>query len=129
VNDLDEYMELIVEPTFDDYFKNAHSVRHAYLTCLVIYHAVDRAAYPDDARTLADQWISESSAFSLVDEVAQHFKHGTRRWVKREKAKDPDAMLITNPLGLDGDLKDLELRSLYFQIRDAVMFLRKKTKK
>ena len=128
MNDLDEYIELIVEPTFADFSKDARSVRHAYLACLAIYHAVDRAAYPDEAGTLAEQWRSESLAFMLVDEVAQHFKHGTRRWVKKAKEKNPDALLITHPLGLEGDLKGLELRNLYFHVRDAVTFLRQKAK-
>lgn len=62
----------------------------------------------------------------IIDEVAQHFKHGTRRWVKKAKEKNPDTLLITNALGLDGSLEDLELRNLYFQIRDAITFVRKK---
>ncbi len=128
MNDLDEYMELIVEPTFADFSRNARSVRHAYLTCLAIYHAVDRAAYPNEPDTLAKQWRSESLAFMLVDEVAQHFKHGTRRWVKKAKEKNPDALLITHPLGLEGDLEGLELHNLYFQVRDAVTFLQEKAK-
>ncbi len=128
MNDLAEYMELIVEPTFEEFSKNSSSVRHGYLACLVIYHAVDRAAYPDDARTLAPQWKSESTAFMLIDEVAQHFKHGQRRWVKKAKEKDPDALLITHPLGLESDLKGLETRNLFFQVRDAILFLREKAK-
>jgi hypothetical protein len=128
VNDLSEYMEIIVEPTFDDFKKNSGSVRHAYVACLVIYHAVDRAAYPDEARTLAEQWRSESLAFMLIEEVAQHFKHGQRRWVRKAKEKNPDALLITHPLGLEGDLEGLETHALYFQARDAVMFLREKMK-
>jgi hypothetical protein len=128
MNDLAEYMELVVEPTFDDYYRNSNSVRHAYLTCLVIFHAVDRAAYPDEPKGLAEQWREESQAFMLVEEVAQHFKHGTRRWVKKAKEENPDALLITHPLGLEGDLKDLETHGIWFQARDAVMFLRGKAK-
>jgi hypothetical protein len=64
----------------------------------------------------------------LIEEVAQHFKHGQRRWVKKAKAKNPDALLITHPLGLEGDLRGLETRSLFFQARDAVLFLREKAK-
>jgi hypothetical protein len=126
VNDLDEYMELIVEPTYEEYKKNSSSVRLAYLVCLVAYHAVDRAAYPNDPDTLAKKWSSESMAFMLIAEVALHFKHGTRRWVKKAKKKNPDALLITHPLGLQGDLKGLETRNLYFQVRDAIIFLRSK---
>jgi hypothetical protein len=126
VNDFAEYMELIVEPTFEDFRRNGGSVRHAYLACVAIYHAVDRAAFPNEPRLLAEQWRTESMAFLLVEEVAQHFKHGQRRWVKKSKAKDHDALLITHPLGLEGGLKGLETHSLYFQARDAIKFLRSK---
>jgi hypothetical protein len=126
VNDFAEYMELIVEPTFEDFRRNGGSVRHGYLACLAIYHAVDRAAFPNDPSVLAEQWCTESLAFMLVEEVAQHFKHGQRRWVKKAKAQNPDALLITHPLGLEGGLKGLETHPLYFQARDAVEFLRSK---
>lgn len=126
VSEIGEYLELIVEPTFADLSQNRQSVRHACLACLAIYHSVDRAAYPDEPYNLAEQWKSESIAFRIVDEVAQNFKHGTRRWVKRAKETNPDSLLITHALGLDGSLEDLELRNLYFQIRDAIIFVRKK---
>jgi hypothetical protein len=126
VNDLAQYMELIVEPTFEEYKRNTTSVRHAYLACLVSYHAVDRAAY--EAGPLAEQWRLESQDFMLIEEVAQHFKHGRRRWVKKAKAENPDALLVTHLLGLEGDLKGLETHSLFFLVRDAVAFLRQKAK-
>jgi hypothetical protein len=72
--------------------------------------------------------MSESQAFMLIEEVAQHFKHGRRRWVKKAKEENPDALLITHPSGLEGDLKGLETHALYFQVRDAIMFLREKAK-
>jgi hypothetical protein len=126
VNDFAEYMEVIVEPTWEDFRRNGNSVRHAYLACVAILHAVDRAAYPGDPIALAEQWRKESQEFMLVEEVAQHFKHGQRRWVKRAKAANPDALLITHPLGLEGGLKSLQLHSLHFLARDAVKFLRTK---
>jgi hypothetical protein len=128
VNDLAQYMELIVEPTYEEYKRNSTSVRHAYLACLVAYHAVDRAAYPDEPHVLAEQWASESLPFMLIAEVALHFKHGTRRWVKRAKEKNHNALLITYALGLEGDLEGLETHALFFQVRDAITFLRGKTK-
>jgi hypothetical protein len=128
VNHLGQYVELIVEPTFEEYKRNSTSARHAYLACLVAYHAVDRAAYPDEASPLAAQWRSESLAFMLVEEVAQHFKHGQRRWARKAKEQKPDALLITHPLGLEGDLEGLETHALYFQVRDAITFLRGKAK-
>jgi hypothetical protein len=126
VNDFAEYIELIVEATFEDFRRNGGSVRHGYLACVAIYHAVDRAAFPNDPSALAEQLRAESKEFMLVEEVAQHFKHGQRRWVKKAKAANPDALLITHPLGLEGGLKGLQLHSLYFLTRDAVIFLRSK---
>lgn len=128
MNDFAEYMELIVEPMWEEYRRNSTSVRHAYLACVVVYHAVDRAAYPDEPFALAEEWKSESQEFMLIDEVAQHFKHGRRRWVKKAKEKDPDALLITHPLGLEGGLDGLETHSLFFLVRDAITFLREKVK-
>jgi hypothetical protein len=46
--------------------------------------------------------------------------------VKKAKAANPDALLVTHPLGLDGGLKGLHLHSLHFLARDAVIFLRSK---
>ena len=113
---------------FQDFKRNSGSVRHAYLACLVAYHAVDRAAYPNEPTPLAEKWASESLAFMLIAEVALHFKHGTRRWVKKAKNENPDALLITHPLGLEGGLEGLETHGLYFQVRDAITFLQDKAR-
>lgn len=126
MNDFAEYMEVIVEPTWEEFRRNGNSVRHAYLTCVAILHAVDRAAYPGAPSTLAKHWREESQEFMLVEEVAQTFKHGQRHWVKKAKAANPDVLLITHPLGLEGGLKGLDLHSLHFLTRDAVIFLRSK---
>jgi hypothetical protein len=128
MNDLAEYMELIVEPTWEEYRRNSTSVRHAYLACVAVYHAVDRAAYPNAGSTLAAEWRKESQEFMLIEEVAQHFKHGRRHWVRKAKEKNPDALLITHPLGLEGDLSGLETHSLFFLVRDAIKFLQEKAK-
>lgn len=62
----------------------------------------------------------------LIEEVAMYFKHGQRRWVKKAKEKNSDALLITFPLGLEGDGEGLDTRNLHFIIRDAIKFLREK---
>lgn len=41
---LAHHIDLIVEPTFDDFKKNANSVRHAFLACVAIFHGIDRAS-------------------------------------------------------------------------------------
>ena len=44
MNTLARYLEVIVDPTFDDFYLDRTSVRLAYLACVAIFHAVDRAA-------------------------------------------------------------------------------------
>jgi hypothetical protein len=44
VNALQEYIDLIVEPTFEDFRKNPGSTRHGFLACVAAFHSVDRAA-------------------------------------------------------------------------------------
>jgi hypothetical protein len=56
VHDLGRYLELIVEPTFDEFEKNRASVRHAFLTCVAIYHAIDRVSYPNKPGNLRKEW-------------------------------------------------------------------------
>jgi hypothetical protein len=123
---LDRYIELIVEPTFEDFKRNPTSIRHGYLACVATYHAIDRAAHPLDAQVQQEQWRSESQEFMLIEEVAMYFKHGQRRWVKKAKEQKQDALLITFPLGLEGNGEGLDTRNLHFLIRDAIKFLRAK---
>ena len=59
-------MELIVEPTLEEYNRNSASVRHAYLACLVTYYAVDRAAYPKEPTPMAERWMKELLPFSWL---------------------------------------------------------------
>lgn len=103
-----------------------HACMHACLACVVIYHTVDRACKSGRPSVLACQWMSESSSFSLIAEVAQSLKHGTRDWVKKKKDKNADMLLITSALGLNENLRDIELRNLHYQIKDAMSFIRKK---
>jgi hypothetical protein len=44
VNALEEYIDLIVEPTFEDFRKNPGSTRYGFLACVAAFHSVDRAA-------------------------------------------------------------------------------------
>jgi hypothetical protein len=45
-------IEIIVEPTFEEFRKNPTSARQAFLSRVVIYHAVDRARLVSDAEDL-----------------------------------------------------------------------------
>jgi len=77
VNTLARYLQVIVDPTFDDFYRDRSSVRLAYLACVAIFHAVDRAADESGTRSanLRQEWCKESLEFKLVDVIAHHFKH------------------------------------------------------
>ena len=71
-----DYIEKIVEPTFNDFHLNPTSERHAFLACVVIYHSVDYASYPAQNRgKITKEWTASSIEFAIVDLIANHFKH------------------------------------------------------
>lgn len=86
MNDLARYIEVIVEPTFAE-FSARPSSRLAFLTCVAIFHALDRAAYPKSASVLRQAWCRQSLEFKLVDVIAHHFKH----------VKSSDERIINRP--------------------------------
>jgi hypothetical protein len=77
VEDLERYLNEIVEPTIKDLEADRTSVRHTFLACVATFHAVDYLAYPKRkrSRTLREQFNRESPAFAVVDDVAHAFKH------------------------------------------------------
>jgi hypothetical protein len=124
---LARYIELIIEPTFEEFRRNPGSVRHAYLPCLVTYHAIDRAAYPAKSDKLLDEWRKKSKDFMLVEVVALHLKHVKSRDARRPLP--PDALRITHLLGLEGNGEGLETRNLFFVVRDVIKFLHDQVKR
>ena len=127
MEDLEEYLDLIVQPTFDDYDCHPSSVRHAYLACLVAYHAIDRATYPAKPHTLAQEWRKSSMEFALIEEVALHLKHVKSNFAKTAKDRfPPNTLLIGHALGMQESGAGLETRNLYFLVRDLIKFLRGK---
>ncbi len=126
VNRLARYLELIVDPTFDEFEKNRSSVRHAFLVCVAIYHAIDRAAEESGERAakLRQVWRKESLEFGLIDIIAHHFKH-----VQSSDEKIPPTrpgLPIRLALGFDEAGETMDLRNIYFVIRDAVRFVHRK---
>ena len=78
MEDLERYLNEIVDPTIADFEKHPSSVRHAFLACVATYHAVDYLAHPKrSAGNLAKTWRDQSRAFRIVDHVAHAFKHVT----------------------------------------------------
>lgn len=124
MNDLARYLELIVEPTVDDFKRNPLSVRHAFLACVATYHAIDRMTYPKPPGNLKREWRKNCPEFAIVDMVAHHFKH-----VKSDDEKARPRMgkislsfvIFGNP-GSNTD-EQMELRNLFYVIQRAVKFL------
>jgi hypothetical protein len=126
VKTLARYLEVIVDPTYDDFCSNSRSVRHAYLACVAIFHAVDRAAEESgtSSKHLRQLWCEESRDFKFVDIIAHHFKHVQSSDEKRPLK--PNSLPIGLALGFDETGESLDLRNLHFVIRDAVRFVHEK---
>ena len=126
MNTLGRYLELIVDPTFDDFHANRGSIRHAFLACVAIYHSVDRVA-ETERKTVAHLrqiWGKDSLEFKLVDVIAHHFKH-----VKSTDERIPSSrpgIPIGYALGFNEVGDEMDLRNLYFVIRNAVRFVHRK---
>lgn len=123
MNDLTRYLELIVEPAFDDFKRNPASGRHAFLACVSIYHGIDRVASRDrkSVAGLRQEWGRKSLEFKLVDIIAHHFKH-VQSNDEKIHARRP-GIPISFALGFNGAGDEMELRNISFVIRDAVKFL------
>jgi hypothetical protein len=123
---LARYLEVIVDPTYDDFYANPRSFRLAYLASVAIFHAVDRAAEENGVSSahLCQVWRKESVEFKLVEVLAHHFKH-----VQSSDEKIPSTrpgLPIALAVGFDDAGEGMDLRNLYFVIRDAVRFVHKK---
>jgi hypothetical protein len=87
MEDLEPYLDEIVEPTVNDFRKNPSSVRIGFLTCVAIDHSVDYLAFPRDhslwdgkehrslRAKLRAQFKEENSQFRMISEAANAFKH------------------------------------------------------
>ena len=120
---LTRYLKVIVDPTLDDFHNNRGSIRHTYLTCVAIFHCVDRAAEQSRTRTavVRQAWCRESVEFKLVDVLAHHFKH-VQSSDERIPAGRP-GLPIGLALGFNESGEAMDLRNLYYVIRDAVRFV------
>jgi len=75
MEDLERYLEEMVEPSLKDFEANPTSRRHAFLACVVIAHAVDYLEHPRRANLRREALKRRSQDFHLVDQIAHAFKH------------------------------------------------------
>jgi hypothetical protein len=134
VTALTRYLDDIVEPTFEDFKRNPRSLRHAYLACLVTYHAIDRVTYPKNPGNLRKQWKKTSVQFAIVDMIAHKIKHVVSDDEKHQPATGiPLSSVVfgfgtlnTAPLNTHAiNEGGIDLHNLLYVIRDAITFLRK----
>jgi hypothetical protein len=118
MNELGHYIELIVEPTVSDFKANPTSVRHTFLACVAIFHAIDRVARKPG--NLRKTWSKKSIEFAIVDTIAHHFKHVTSGDDKIDRPGIP----MSSVLGLSDTNENMDFHNIYFAIRDSVKFLR-----
>jgi hypothetical protein len=126
MNTLARYLELIVDPTFDDFHTKRGSIRHAFLACVTIYHAVDRVAETEgkSVKHFRQMWGKESLEFKLVDIIAHHSKH-VKSTDERILPSRP-GIPIGHALGFNETGDEMDLRNIYYVIRDAVRFVHRK---
>lgn len=75
MEDMEAYIERFVEPTIRDFEANPTSVRHAFLACVVTFHAIDYLAHPRASSGARQKARNRSPDFKLVDLIADAFKH------------------------------------------------------
>jgi hypothetical protein len=102
MEDLERYLEKIVEPTVKDFEEHPTSVRHAFLACVAVFHGVDYLAYPRKRLgNLRQEFGNQSPDFLLVDRVAHAFKHVITGPRQNPHLKADE--VISRPAGLSGD--------------------------
>lgn len=124
MDNLTEYLNQIVDPTFADFQQNPASGRYAYLACVTTFHAIDRVARKPG--NLRKRWRNLSVEFLIVDMVAHHFKHVQSDFEKSPAPKDaiPLVNLVFRHGNVGSEAMGLDLRNLNFVVRDAIRFIR-----
>ena len=119
---LRSYIAKIAEPTFEEFNADRGSARRAFLASVAIFHAIERA--PGYDGSTRQEWKRESHEFYLVDILAHHLKH-VRSGPEKIPATRP-GLPIGRALGFKEPSDQLDLRNLYFVIRDALKFIKDK---
>jgi hypothetical protein len=114
---------MIVDPTWDDFHENRDSKRLAFLTCVAIFHSVDRMGKTKgEIGNVQEKWREECFEFKLVDIICHHLKHKVS---DAEKNLVPGKLPIQFILGFDED-GVISAPDPYYFIRDAVRFVHRK---
>jgi hypothetical protein len=129
-----DYLDTIVEPTFEDFCRNPKSMRHAFLACVAAYHAIDRAGpRPGKPGNLKKQWREASVYFLLVEAIACKLKHVVS---DLEREPIPEGHIPRGALVAGGGLNSsmlgatalngggLDPHNLHYVIGRAIAFIR-----
>jgi hypothetical protein len=104
MEDLERYVEQVVDPTIKDFVDHPTSVRHAFLACVAVFHSVDYLAHRRRrAANLRQEWRKASPAFAKVDELAHAFKHVVTGSPKNPTLKATD--VISRPPAIWGEMQ------------------------
>ncbi len=103
MEDLERYLDEIVDPTIKEFEQNPTSVRHAFLACVATFHSVDYLAYdrendrPRKGRVgnLRKKFGEQSVDFYRIDQIAHAFKHVVSDGQSKVSAKE----VVTRPAG------------------------------
>lgn len=136
MEDLQRYIREIVNPTVTEFTQHPASVRHGFMACVTLFHAVDYLAHPRKPQSLRQAWCKQSADFLVVDKVAHAFKHvesdkGSRLKAKHVTSRPPAiAGMMVPGVGLVGDPTGavlVEGQDLLQIVRRAAEFIRQQT--
>jgi hypothetical protein len=123
---LSRYLDLIVEPTLDDFQKNQSSVRHAFISCVVVFHAIDRLS--KKPANLRQVWRKQSIDFAMVDLICHTLKH-VETGGETPENRIPWTAAMPGAMGFNTHMPNEsgpDVRQIYYLARSAVTFIRKK---
>lgn len=103
MEDLERYLNEVVDPTIGDLERHPTSTRHAFLACVATFHGVDYLAYPKKSRNLRQEFNKQSPDFAEVDRVAHAFKH-VRTGHKSQGTELKAADVISRPPAVWGEM-------------------------
>ena len=129
MNALTQYLKTMVDPTVNEFVRNPLSPRHAYIACVVTYHAIDRVTYlkgNDDK--IKTEWRKLSPAFAMVEVMTLDLKHVKSKHHRPVPNRIPVGFALLGSMGFNTHTfndtgRNESLRNLSFLVQDAVKFL------